>query len=195
MSAIATYTPTNLFDATAAGATLAKTLWPSTYTVTLPSPGNVASITNSGSVIGGVFASVTPDQGIDQPTGWNNVLLDFAGIGNASQALVVEIGKFYGTGMLTQPLASVSLTTVVTGTSVNINPFTGVATSSKTWRYVDLTAITAYGVVSQVMQYVGGTLSGPVSQLLLDCTDAGYYYIIVTSLAGLSEALCVITAF
>lgn len=179
-----------LFDATAAGATLSKTLWPGPYTVTLPGQFDVASILNaSGQVVGGVFASARNER-------WSGVTLDFLGVGAASQALVVEVGKVYGVGQLAQPLASVSLTSMVTsGTVTGTNPYTGVSTPGTTWRFFDLTAITAKGGVGQVLQNVGGTADNTPSQLLLDVSDGEWYYVLVTNLANLTEAVCVVTPF
>lgn len=179
--------PYNLFDATAAGVTLSKLIWPGTLTNTLPvSPGIPTAITSSGSTVGGIF---TPDKA------WPAVLLDFAAVGTADQSLVVEVGKLQVTGAIAMPLASVTLKSITTaGTVANVNPYTGAATAGTTWRLFDAVTITEKDVTDQVSKYVGGAEDDTPSQLLLTTTDAKYFYIVITTLPGaLTEVICVLT--
>jgi len=180
-------TPVTFFTATAAGATLAKTLWPSTYTVTLPNrlSGAMANIVSSSAVIGGVLAA--------QP-GVNALMLDFAGVGSADLTLVVEIGKLNVDGAIGIPIASVSLKSITTsGTLADVNPFTAAAATGTTYRFFDLATLTNYGDFNQVSVNVGGSENNLPSQLLLTMEEGVWYYFIVTSLGSLTSALCVIT--
>lgn len=180
-------TPTTFFTAVAAGATLAKTLWPGTYTVTLPTKlsGSMANITSSSNVIGGVIA---PQAGI------NALMIDFAGVGSADLTLVVEIGKLNASGAIAIPIASVSLKSITTsGTVANTNPFTGDAVAATTYRLFDLATLTNYGDFNQLSLNVGGTENQLPSQLLLTMEEGVWYYFIVTSLGTLTSALCVVT--
>lgn len=175
-----------LFTATAAGATLSKTLWPGSYTCTLPDPGGVASILNSTpAVVGGIF---------HRPPFWQAALLDFAGVGNADLTLAVEIGSIDKTGTLVRVLGSVSLKSITTSgtTTANINPFTGEATASTTWRLFDLVTITAKAQLNQIQVNVGGTEDDTPSQLILLADEAKYFYVMVTSLGTLTKAMCAI---
>ena len=179
--------PKNLFDATAAGATLSKTLWPGTYTVTLPSPGDgkVADLYSGSTVIGGVIAP---------SAGTTGLLLDFAAVGAADETLVIEIGKLPDGDGIAIPLASVSLKSMTTsGTVANVNPFTGAVTSSVTWRLFDLATITNKSQIGDVQVAVGGSEDNTPCQLILNTTQATFYYIVVTSLGALTRALCVVT--
>lgn len=179
--------PKTLFDGTAAGATLAKTLWPGTYTNTLPSmgSGDVSDITSSGSTIGGIIAV---------PGAARGLLLDFAGVGAADETLVVEIGKLNASGAIAEVMASVSLKSITTsGTVADTNPFTGTATSSVTWRLFDLATITEYGRHNQVVPNVNGTENNLPCQLMINAEEGVWYYVLVTSLGALTRVICAAT--
>jgi len=183
-------TPATLFTATAAGATLAKTLWPGTYTLgstTLPSArsGSSSTILSGSSVIGGVIAA--------EP-GTSGLILDFAGVGGADLTLVVEIGKLNADGAMAMPIASVSLKSITTsGTIANVNPFTGAVVASTTFRLFDLATLTNYGNLDQLTVNVGGTENNLPVQLVLTTEEGQWYYFIVTSLGTLTSAICVVT--
>lgn len=180
--------PFNVFDATAAGSSLSKTLWPGTFTNTLPSTGkgNVSSILSGSSVVGGVFSPTRK---------FPSCFLDFCAVGTADQTLVVEIGKLQASGAIAIPLASVSLKSITTaGTVANFNPFTGASVPATTFRLFDLTTVTALGNYLQVVKNVGGAEDETPCQLLLDTEEAQYYYVIITTLpAGLTEVIAVAT--
>lgn len=185
---------TLLCRAVAAGATLSKLQWPSTYTVTLPAANSgaagVANILASSNVIGGVFSP-----GVS----WGGVILDFAGVGAADLTAVVEIGRLAMNGpsanaVMPQVLASVSLKSITTsGTfTANINPFTGAAAAATTYRLFDLVTLTAKSALAEVLLNVGGAEDNTPSQLLLDTTHSPYYYCVLTSISTLTEvAMCI----
>lgn len=167
------------YPTVAGSATLEKTKWPSTYTVTLPTVGSgvsgVASMTEGGSVVGGVFS---PD-----PT-WSGVLLDFAAVSAADATMVVEIGRLTATACMPQKIASVSLKTITTsGTfTANFDPFTGAAQSATTFRLFDLATITSRSNLGELLPALGGTEDNTPASLFLDTTRAPYYYVLLTTL-------------
>ncbi len=170
--------PFNLFTATAAGATGAKTLFPNaTYTGTLPSVGSgqVAAITkvSDGSTVGGLFApdSATPA-----------VLIDFLTVSNADTAYVVEFGKINASGGMMMPLGSVSIKSITTaGTIADVNPYTGATATGTTFRLVDLATITGTGGYDQLSLNVNGTEGDQPAQLMLTTDEACWYYAMVTT--------------
>lgn len=181
--------PFTLFDVAAAGTTLSKTLWPGGLTVTLPGRGSgeKAVLSSGANAVGGIFAP---------SAGWNSMLLDFAAVGAADITLAVEIGKLHEDGAIAMPLSSVSLKSITTsGTVANVNPFTGEATASTTWRLFDLVTMTPKSQVGQLLVSLGGAEDDTPSQLLLQTNEAAYYYLLVTSLGALTRALCVATPF
>ncbi len=180
--------PFTLFDATVVGTTLLKTLWPGPLdALTLPAQGSgTATPLKVSTVTVGAVLAVKPN--------WSSLLLDFAALGAASQHLVVEIGKLGVNGAMPTVLGSVDLESIVTsGTIANVNPFTGVATPAKTWRMFDLVAITAAFQLGQLLVSVGGVQDNTPAQLTLDVSEAPWYYVLVTNLNSLTEALCVVT--
>jgi hypothetical protein len=180
--------PFNLFDVANAGSSLSKTLWPGTLTVTMPTSGNVATLLSGANAVGGVLA---PYQG------WGSVLLDFAGVGAADLTLTVEVGKVMagsGGNPIATPLASAALKSITTsGTVANVNPYTGASTPATTWRLFDLVTLTNKGQLGQLLANVGGAEDDTPAQLILDVTQADYYYLVVTSLGTLTRAICVAT--
>lgn len=185
------FAPITLFNLANAGATRSKLLFPGgVYTCTLPALGSgaiaVASLTDGTNQVGAVFSP---------HPGWGSVLLDFAGVGAADEVLAVEIGRFHATGTLTHVIGSVSLKAITTSgtTTANFNPFTGAAVATTTFRLFDLATITSRGARNQLLLNLGGTEDQTPAQLLLDVTEANYYYVAVTSLGALTRALCVVT--
>jgi hypothetical protein len=172
--------PFNLLDAQNAGSTLAKTAWPGTYTNALPAVGGggISTIVNTGNVIGAVFAPRVSEAAYS---------LNFLCLGSAGQALVLEIGMVDGANFLTQPLASVSLNAITTGTFTNLDPFTGDAPTG-TWRLFDTAVITTYGDYNQVIQTLNGFSTGNTTQIQLDTQESVYYYVLVTNLNSLTRA-------
>jgi hypothetical protein len=172
------------FDATAAGVTLSKTLWPGTLAATLPAAdsGKAADLTSGGVVVGGVLAKVP---------GWDSVLLDFAAVGSADQTLVVEIGSFDLVNSMARVLASLSLKSITnSGTVATGNPFTGVV-DGKTWRLFDLLTVASKAGLGQVLASVGGAEDDTPTQVVLDVSEAQFYYAVITTLpAGLTEVFC-----
>jgi hypothetical protein len=183
--------PRTLFDATAAGSSLSGLLWPATgpgsFTTTLPPKeqiGTISPILTSTSVCGAVFAPSARDCA---------VLLDFCAVGTAEQALVIEIGKLHTVGAIAMPLASVSITSS-TQTVANVNPYTGVAIATTTYRLFDTAAITAKSGTDAIITSLGGGTDDTPTQFTLMCDDATYYYAIITTLpGGLTEVICVMT--
>lgn len=163
--------------AVAGSVTLGKAKWPGAYTVTLPSAesGDVASMTEAGAVVGGVFAPKKQ---------WGGVLLDLAGAGAADQTTIVEIGKLTADACMPQVLASVSLKSITTGGTftANFNPFTGAPISATTFRLYDLVAITLRGGLGQVLLNAGGLEDDSPAQLLLNLGEAPYYFVLVRTL-------------
>lgn len=181
----------NLFVATAAGsASLSKQKFPGAYTITLPSPGSgiagITALTESSATVGAVIA---PE------SSWGGVLLDFAGVGAADLTLSVEIGRFGGSARMPTVLATADLKSITTsGTfTANFNPFTGAAVSATTYRLFDLVTLTAKTNLAEVLTVVGGAEDNTPAQLLLDVSMAAYYYVLVTSLGTLTQALCAAT--
>lgn len=174
-----------LFDATAAGSSLSKLLWPGSFSVTLPDPssGKAASILSGAAVVGGVLARVP---------GWDSVLLDFAAVGSADQTLVVEVGSFDVTNQMARVLASLSLKSITTsGTVANSNPHTGAATAGVTWRLFDSLTITAKSQLGQVLANVGGSEDETPCQAVVDVSEQSYLYAVITTLpAGLTRVFC-----
>ncbi len=177
-------TPFNLFDATAAGATLSGTLWsaagPGVFLCGLPVAlsGSVAPLTNSVALgaltVGGVIAPDPRTPGL---------LLDFACVGNNDTNLVVEIGKLHALGAVAQPLASVTLASS-TQTVANVDPFTGQAFAATTFTLFDQITISAKDVLDQVIANNGGAADDTPGQLLLTCDEAVWYYVLITTLPG-----------
>lgn len=169
--------PFELFTGTVVGATGAKTLFPNaTYTATLPSAGSgqVAPITvvASGFTCGGIFA---PDAGTPA------VLIDFLTVSNADTAYTIEIGKLNASGGIMMPLGSVAIKSITTaGTVANVNPYTGVAVPSTTFRLVDLATITGTGSYDQLSLNMNGTEGDQPAQLMLTTDEACWYYAMVT---------------
>lgn len=177
--------PFNLCTATGAGATLAKTLWPGTYTVTLPSAGSVATLYNSTTPIGGVFKPNSATQ---------SALIDFACVGAADATVTLEIGGLAANGAIPEVIAQVTLKTITTsGTVANVNPFTGTAVAATTFRMVDLISISGRSNVSQLLTWVGGTEDNQPSTLVLDTRQFSWYYLTITSLGGLTSVTPVLT--
>jgi hypothetical protein len=180
--------PITLFDATAAGTTLANLLFPGTNTCTLPSAGSnqVAPILNgSGATIGGVYA---PRASVPA------ILIDFAGVGAADVTVAVEFGLIQASGALAQPFASDSLKSITTaGTVANVNPYTGEATASVTWRLFDLSTITGAQQQGQLFNLIGGTENDQPVQLQMDVSRATWYYIMITNISTITRLGCYIT--
>ena len=173
--------PQLLTQAVLAGSSLAKTLFPGSFTCTLPMIGSngVAPIMSSTSQIGGVIA---PD------TSTPALILDLACVGAAGQSLIIEIGKINAATGVCTPLALATLNSITTGTFVNMNPFTG-AVDVVTWRLFDTVSFTQYGDQNQVAALSNGTVSGNPCQLLVSVEDGCWYYVIVTNLNALTQAL------
>ncbi len=187
--------PKPLFDATAAGSTLTKTLWPTAgpgvYTCTLPGVqqiANPASILNSGlAVVGGVVAPNYRDEAL---------ILDFAAVGSTNVALVVEIGKLPTPGGIAFPIAQATLTSIVTsGTIANVNPFNGDATAGKTWNLFDgiVISTTGFDLTDEVIVCQNGSVNNNPSRILLTADQAQYYYVMITTLNSFTEVLCCYT--
>lgn len=168
--------PTQLFDMTTrqAGVTQKGLIFPTTVACTLPAAGYgaVANITNSSNVCGGVFAP--------KPT-WSSVLLDLAVVGqNAADTTTIEIGRIKASGAVAEVLASVVLTASATTLAVSVDPFTGAAHSAVTWRFPDVVTITANANLGQVLTELGGTNTN-LAQLVLNCAEAQFYYVVITA--------------
>ncbi len=192
IEATGSFAPAQLFDMTTrqAGTTQKGLIFPTTIACTLPALGTgaVANITNSSNVCGGAFA---PDQR------WDSVFLDFAAQGqNAADTITVEIGRIKKSTGIAELLASVVLTASSTTLAVSVDPFTGAAHAAATWRFFDVTAITSYSGLGDVLQALGGT-SGNLSQLKLNCHDVAFYYVQITAFADggtrTTEVICDIT--
>jgi hypothetical protein len=185
--------PQTLFDATTnqAGVSQLGALFPTTIAITtgLPTVGSGSSttLTNSSNVCGAVFSGATT---------WGSALLQIAGVtGTAGETITVEIGRVPASGAMAEALASVVFTAsslTIGATTTNI--FTGATGhSSVTWRLFDVTTITSYSHVGDVLQAVGGT-SGVPSQLLINTSAEAFYYVVITALnAAWTEVLCAIT--
>lgn len=177
--------PTNLCTAVAAGSSLAKTLWPGSLTVTLPAPGEIAYIYSGSNVVGGVFAS--------HPSIFS-LLVDYAGVGAADRSPTFEMGELQVDGSLARPLHLVTIKGVTTsGTVANINPFTAAAVSATTFRLFDLDTITNYTDQERAIINLGGTEDNQPSQLIVDVTEANYYYFLCTGLDTMTSLLLVAT--
>lgn len=177
----------NLFDASNAGSSQAKVVWPGSLTVTLPAvrSGSVANILSGGNVVGGMFAPMDR---------WGAVLLDFLGVGNADRSPTIEIGRFQASGRLVRTLAAVTLKSVTTsGTIANLDPFTAEAFSSVTFRYFDLATITAHGSLGQVLAGLEGAENERPNQLVVDVSEAAYYYVLLTGLDTMTRMRCNLT--
>lgn len=188
--------PTTLFNATVAGATMAKTVFPGTLnSCTLPSPmlgsGNIQvapiTITASGFAAGGVFAA---------PANCTAVTVDFACIGAADLTANVEFGQLFTSGAIAQPFASLAIKSITTaGTLANINPYTGEATAATTWRMFDLATITGGQNVKQLFANIGGTETDLPVQFQFDTSRATWYYIMCTNLSTITQLSCYITPY
>ena len=186
--------PVALFDQTVnqAGVSQQNKLFPNTIAITggLPTiaSGTVATLTNSSNVCGAVFSP--------HPA-WGAVMLDIASVGATSgKTLTIEIGRLAASGALTQVLASVTYTTgssTIGATTTNILTGAG-GHSSVTWRLFDTTVITTYNSLGTVIQGISGSSGNGSSQLVLNCNNIPYYYVVITALdASFSEILSVIT--
>lgn len=178
--------PTTLFDVTAGGTTLAKTL----YTATLPTPPRSttpypANITQTAVVVGGV-TGVHPS--------WTSLLFDFLSVGAADLTLTVEIGKVQVQNGFAIPLASVALKSITTsGTVADANPYTGATTTGVTWRLFDLATITSLAASGVVAANVGGSEDQQPVQLVVNVAGAQWIYALVTNISTLTRAACVVT--
>jgi hypothetical protein len=189
--------PVVLFDATAnqAGVTQQGKLFPTTIAISggsLPAVGSgtagITALTNSGNTCGAVFSPLAT---------WDSVLLDFAGVGNAStNTIAFEIGRLKASGAIPDVLASAVLTSsTLTLGATTTNPFTGAGGhASVTWRFLDTVALTNLGVLGDVLTAVSGVSGNGPAQLKLNVHDAQYYYLLVTALnANFTEVLCCLT--
>jgi hypothetical protein len=186
--------PITLFDATTnqAGVSQLGQLFPHTVAITTGLPtigsGNSTTLTDSSHTCGAVFSGTTS---------WASALMQFATVGGSagSSQMTVEIGRVPAAGAMAEALASVTLTTSsLTIGPTTTNPFTGATGhSSVTWVLFDVTSITSYSQIGDVLQAVGG-YSGVPSQLNINVSAESYYYVVITSLAGAyTEILCAIT--
>lgn len=182
---------TILFESSNAGsASLSKQKWPGVYTITLPSVGSGVSgitvMTESSNTVGAVF-SPTPD--------WGGVLLNFAYAGNADLSITYEIGRLTATGTMPTVLGSLVTKGITTsGTfTANINPFTGAAVTSTTYRLCDLFTLTSRSNLGELLVNVGGTEDNTPGHVLMDTTVMPYYYVLLTNLSTATKALCCIT--
>ncbi len=173
-------TPFNLFTMAPrqTGVTQKGLVFPTTIAcAALPTVGygKAANLTSSSNVCGGVFAPLPQ---------WDSVLIDLGVVGqNAADTLTMEIGRVKAVGGIAEILASVVFTasSVTLATSL-VEPFTGAAVASTTWRFMDATTITANSQLGDVLQALGGT-SGNLSQLRLNVHDAALYYAVITALS------------
>ena len=182
--------PRTLFLATDAGATLAKTFWPGTFTVTRPgSPGEVQSILDA-----------TPDVlgcAFKKGGGWAAMRLDFAIVGGADLSPAIEVGRFFhnpdGSKSIAQVLAAATLKSITTSGTVtaNLNPFTGEAVAATTFRLIDRVTLTNYSNLGQVLVGQGGTENNLPASITIDLNESEHYYILVTSLGTATSVLCV----
>jgi hypothetical protein len=179
----------NLFDSTNAGATQLKTLFPGALTFSwvdevgkartdIPPAlsGQEAAILSGANVVGGIIA---PAQD------WSAFLLDFIATGAGGNQPVIEIGKIFASGAMAEILATATLNAAATAVSfANVDPFTGFATAGVTWTRIfdTVTFGASKGQLGQVLQNMGGAADTPI-QLVVDATEAVYYYVIITTLA------------
>jgi hypothetical protein len=187
--------PITLFDAASnqAGATQQGFLFPHTVAITTGLPtigsGTGNTLTNSSNVCGSVFSGLTS---------WAGALMQFAGVGGTGGAstITVEIGRLCASGAMAEALASVVLTASSTLTigPTTVNPLTGATGHSNvTWVLFDVTSITNYSQLGDVLQAVGG-IAGQPSVLNINVSSESYYYVVITALsAAWSEVLCAIT--
>ncbi len=182
--------PIELFTATVAGSSLAKTLFPGAFTCSLSPDGNgisVAIVDSNGATVGGLFSP---------GYNWSAVLIDVAAVGAADKSLVLEFGKVNAAGGMAIPVASVTLKSISSsGTIADVNPYTGVATPAVTWRLFDLATITNAGAYAQLSKNVGGGETESPSQLFATMDEAQWYYLMTTDLDTLTSVSCYITPY
>jgi hypothetical protein len=189
--------PVVLFDATVnqAGSSQKGVFFPTTIAISggaLPAintgTSGITLLTNAGNTVGAVFSPLST---------WDSVLLDFAGVGNASgNTITFEIGRLKASGAVPDVLCSAVLTSSATTLgATTTNPFTGATGhASVTWRFMDVVALTNYDVLGSVLTSVSGVSGNGPAQLKLNCHDASYYYLQITALnANFTETLVCMT--
>ena len=177
--------PLTWFQATAAGTTLAKTVFPgSGNTCTLPSLGRngIAPIVNgSAATIGAVYAP-----GTNVPA----TLLMLAAQSAADVTVAIEFGFLSASGAIAYPFASLSAKTITTsGTIADVNPWTGATDTGTTWRLFDLATITGQQNYRQLFTYDGGTENDLPFILQMDTSQWPYYYALITSISTATNVM------
>jgi hypothetical protein len=168
--------PTEWFRATAAGSSLAKTIFPgSGNTCTLPAfgSGGVAPIVNgSGATIGGVWAASN-----NTPSAVINAICVVSG---DDQVGAVEFGGLLASGGMSQPLVKFQFTATAQQFE-DINPVTGESDDGGIWNLCFSEAsslITEYGNYDPVYLLTSDALVQSLCLSQIDVSQFSWYYAI-----------------